>query len=325
MNVLLSAAAGLLAADAFCKRRKSTSRRVTRSRMATSSSDSSSSESSAPRPRSYHKSRRKYRNPQTTLSIRSGPSTSSASTTSRPSSSTSGSPTTDSDPEDSSTDSSESTIPPSRRLCHGRLPNNINHGRQLPDHNTRVTRYTSPEHPSSSDADSSSSSDLSSDTESLNSASASRTAPSSSTLAPPLPPRTTHHHHPLHTRLSTFLPTIRASNAALERERLAGTLHKRDIENLSPLHDEDATTSQNKEKTYIEMDLGLGVLEERMEAGEITPSGIKRARSRSSEMRRSGGGEGTSPLETLMGMPAGGKTEEARGRKRRKVGIKVVD
>ena len=73
------------------------------------------------------------------------------------------------------------------------------------------------------------------------------------------------------------------------------------------------------------MDLGLGVLEERMEAGEITPSGIKRARSRSSEMRRSGGGEGTSPLETLMGMPAGGKTEEARGRKRRKVGIKVVD
>ena len=72
------------------------------------------------------------------------------------------------------------------------------------------------------------------------------------------------------------------------------------------------------------MDLGLGVLEERMEAGEITPSGIKRARSRSSEMRRSEGGEGASPLETLMGMP-GGKASEARERKRRKVGIEVVD
>ena len=73
------------------------------------------------------------------------------------------------------------------------------------------------------------------------------------------------------------------------------------------------------------MDLGLGVLEERKEAGEITPSGIKRARSRDSERRRSEGGEGVSPLETLMGMPAGGKEEETRGRKRRKVGIEVVD
>lgn len=72
------------------------------------------------------------------------------------------------------------------------------------------------------------------------------------------------------------------------------------------------------------MDLGLGVLEERKEAGEITPSGIKRARSRDSEVRRSGGEEGTSPLETLMGMP-GGKASEARERKRRKVGIEVVD
>lgn len=72
------------------------------------------------------------------------------------------------------------------------------------------------------------------------------------------------------------------------------------------------------------MDLGLGVLEEKMEAGKITPSGIKRARSRSSEVRRSGGGEDSSPLETLMGVP-GGKASEARGRKRRKVGIEVVD
>lgn len=73
------------------------------------------------------------------------------------------------------------------------------------------------------------------------------------------------------------------------------------------------------------MDLGLGVLEEQKEAGEITPSGIKRARSRDSEGRRSGGGEGASPLETLMGIPAGAKAEEARDRKRRKVGIEVVD
>lgn len=73
------------------------------------------------------------------------------------------------------------------------------------------------------------------------------------------------------------------------------------------------------------MDLGLGVLEEKEKgAGDITPSGIKRARSRESEIRRSAAGEGMSPLETLMGR-RGGRTPEARERKRRKVGIEVVD
>lgn len=73
------------------------------------------------------------------------------------------------------------------------------------------------------------------------------------------------------------------------------------------------------------MNLGLGVLEEKEKgAGDITPSGIKRARSRESEIRRSAAGEGVSPLEVLMGR-RGGRTPEARERKRRKVGIEVVD
>ena len=73
------------------------------------------------------------------------------------------------------------------------------------------------------------------------------------------------------------------------------------------------------------MDLGLGVLEEKKMsgAGDITPLGIKRERSRDSEIRQSVNGQGASPLETLMGR-RGTKTLEVRERKRRKVGIEVV-
>ncbi|KAI4258931.1 MAG: hypothetical protein L6R42_004838 [Xanthoria sp. 1 TBL-2021] len=313
--------------------------------MPASSSHSSSSESSVPPSRPYHKRRGKHRSPRTTSStIRSSPSTSSASTTSPPSSS-SESTTTESDSEHPSTDSSESTVTHFHRICHGRLPKSIKHRSQLPDYNTLMTRYISPERYSSSDASSlsdssddtsssitvssSSGSKLSSDSESTtstNSASSSSIASSSTTTA--LPPHITQSSLPapshLHSRLSNFLPTIRASNAELERERSAGTLNKRNIENLSPLSDGESSSSDEEEKPYIEMDLGLGVLEEKKGAGDITPSGIKRARSRESEIRRSAAGEGVSPLEALMGR-RGGRTPEARERKRRKVGIEVVD
>ncbi|KAF2742057.1 hypothetical protein M011DRAFT_472550 [Sporormia fimetaria CBS 119925] len=52
--------------------------------------------------------------------------------------------------------------------------------------------------------------------------------------------------------LKDFLPQLKAANEELEAERRAGTLRDREIE----VHDD-------AEDHYIEMDLGLGVLEER--------------------------------------------------------------
>lgn len=54
----------------------------------------------------------------------------------------------------------------------------------------------------------------------------------------------------LHQRLSTFLPNLAAANDELEVERAAGRLGERNIETV----DDDE---------YIEMNLGLGVLEEK--------------------------------------------------------------
>ncbi|KAL8843181.1 MAG: hypothetical protein Q9176_002134 [Flavoplaca citrina] len=345
MNVLLSTAAGLLAAEAFCKKRTSTSRRAPMS-----SSYSSSSESSIHPSRSHHKRRGKQKNSRTrSSSIRSSPSTSSASSLSL--SSSKDPTTTESDSSDlsldsstdSSTDSSESTVTHLHRICNGRLPKRIKYRSQLPHYNTLMTRYISPDHhSSSSNSDSSdetsssvttnsssdpeSSSDSSSDSESTTSnASDSSTSIifSNTTHIPNHTPQSLPAPSALQSRLSTFLPTIRASNAELERERLDGTLRNRDMENLSSPSD---TEAEGEGKPYIQMDLGLGVLEEKKKsaAGDITPLGIKRERSRDSEIRRSVNGEGTSPLETLMGR-RGARTPEVRERKRRKVGIEVVD
>ncbi|MCJ1329818.1 hypothetical protein MMC10_006499 [Thelotrema lepadinum] len=59
----------------------------------------------------------------------------------------------------------------------------------------------------------------------------------------------------LASRLNAFLPALAASNAELEVERAKGTLDERDIEKVD-------------EEGYIEMDLGLGVLEEKRGHGE---------------------------------------------------------
>ena len=64
----------------------------------------------------------------------------------------------------------------------------------------------------------------------------------------------------LSARLQAFLPTIAAANAELEEERRRGELDERDIENV----DEDG---------YIEMNLGLGVLEEKDEDAILSSSG----------------------------------------------------
>ncbi|KAL8857559.1 MAG: hypothetical protein Q9178_005887 [Gyalolechia marmorata] len=228
-----------------------------------------------------------------------------------------------------------------RRIYPRHLSNNTTHPSQLPDYHKQMQKYISPTPSRSSDISSDSSGSTSSisqssssddsdddetgsnsdsDSDSLSSSSASEISPTtilSPHLArPSLPDPST-----LHSRVSTFLPTIRASNAELERERSAGILNKRDIENLSPPSTEEA---EDTEPEYIDMDLGLGVLEEKGVDDIATPVRIKRERSRESEVRRVAIAEGSDPLETLMGRRKG-RTPEARERKRRKVGIEVLD
>ncbi|KAI9878623.1 MAG: hypothetical protein M1830_000390 [Pleopsidium flavum] len=113
----------------------------------------------------------------------------------------------------------------------------------------------------------------------------------------------------LRSRLSIFLPTLAAANDELEIEREAGTLQDRNIEDVD-------------EEGYIEMDLGLGVLEETKLDGSESDS------SSDSES----GGEGKDDdndgerQAVLGGRGAEGDVlGKLLGRKNRKVGIQVVD
>ncbi|KAL8785094.1 MAG: hypothetical protein Q9213_003599 [Squamulea squamosa] len=359
MSVFISTAAGLLAADAICKKRSSKPRKLSMS-SSSSSSDQFSLRSPPHRRRSRHRQRRRPRNPSlSSHSTQSSPSALEASTTSlSPSSEQSESePPSSNSSSNSDTDSSESTVTQMHRICRGRLPKHIKHRSQLPDYHTLMTKYVPPDRWSSSDtssnsdtsvsnsavtvtsssdddsdssdttlSDSESSStnddddDSDSDSESIDSNSSS--AILSRFMNPP--PLTTHPSatdaSTLQSRLSTFLPAIHASNAQLEREHLAGTLDKRNIEYLIPPKDEE--TSGDKEKPYIEMNLGLGVLEEKG-LGDTKPVRVKRERSRESETRRVVNG-GEDALGMLMGRDRKG-TLATRDRKRRKVGIEVVD
>lgn len=66
-------------------------------------------------------------------------------------------------------------------------------------------------------------------------------------------------------RLKFFLPSLAAANAQLEQERAAGRLAERDIEKLDHViadGKEADEESNGGERQYIEMNLGLGVLEE---------------------------------------------------------------
>ncbi|KAI9816865.1 MAG: hypothetical protein M1827_001510 [Pycnora praestabilis] len=56
----------------------------------------------------------------------------------------------------------------------------------------------------------------------------------------------------LASRLASFLPEMAAANASLEDDRAAGRLQDRQLENV-----------ENDEEGYIEMNLGLGVLEDK--------------------------------------------------------------
>jgi len=65
----------------------------------------------------------------------------------------------------------------------------------------------------------------------------------------------------LKSRLSTFLPQLAAANAELEILKENGGLKDRQIDNV-----------QDGEGDYIEMDLGLGVLEEKPDGGKESSS-----------------------------------------------------
>ncbi|KAI9678613.1 MAG: hypothetical protein M1817_005670 [Caeruleum heppii] len=55
----------------------------------------------------------------------------------------------------------------------------------------------------------------------------------------------------LSSRLSYFLPALAAANKVLDEDRVAGTLEQKRLETVT------------KDEPYIEMNLGLGVLEEK--------------------------------------------------------------
>ncbi|KAL8770859.1 MAG: hypothetical protein Q9209_003510 [Squamulea sp. 1 TL-2023] len=366
MNAFISTAAGLLAADAICKKRNSKPRKLSMSSSSSLSDSSdlpSSSPSSPPPPpprhrRSCHRRRRKPQNLSlSSRSTQSTPSTPQAPTTSLSSSSSEQSESkslSSNSSLSSDTDSSESTVTEMHRICRGRLPKHIKHRSQLPDYHTLMKKYVPPDRWPSSDTSSnsdssghnssvtvtpssdqdsdssdttlsdstSSSSNDDDDSDSESTDSNSSSAILSRFMNPP-PPTI----HPsatdastLQSRLSTFLPAIHASNAQLERERLAGTLDERNIANLIPPTDGEA--SDDERKPYIEMNLGLGVLEEKG-SGDTTPVRVKRERSRESDIRRVVNG-GEDALGILMGRDRKG-TLETRDRKRRKVGIEVVN
>ncbi|KAL8801536.1 MAG: hypothetical protein Q9182_004378 [Xanthomendoza sp. 2 TL-2023] len=348
MNFFLSAAAGLLAADAFCNNHKSTS---SRSASMSSSSSSSCLDVSTENRR---RRRRQRSNTSPSNSSTSSASTLEASISSLSSSSDEEHTSTDTDSGSTSSDSpsnsdSESTVTTHiRRLRHGRVPSQITRPSQLPSSNTLKTKYISPISPKRRSSDNhspSESSDSTSETstnssssnaddeeeaaEEVNTSSDSEDSLSSDSssdtpITPVLnlqrtsaPPTIT---SSLHSRLQTLIPALRASNAELENERLAGTLHSRSIENLC------SPTDNEVDKPVIGMDLGLGVLEPITDAGpgDSTPVRIKRERSMESEGCRIAREEDI--LGAMMGRNGErGRTLEAKGRKRRKVGIQVVD
>ncbi|KAL2048299.1 hypothetical protein N7G274_000210 [Stereocaulon virgatum] len=147
--------------------------------------------------------------------------------------------TTDSDPSSiSSTSASSSTNSP------------------LPPSSPSYLSFTTSESTASLSSPSSSSN-------SSSSSGASTTAPNHSLLS-------TENQVTLQSRLNELLPKMRSANQELEVERAEGRLGERDIENLDEEEGEEG-------RGYIEMNLGLGVLEERGEGSESDGSQVDKA------------------------------------------------
>jgi hypothetical protein len=97
--------------------------------------------------------------------------------------------------------------------------------------------------------------------------------------------------------LKDFLPQLKAANDELEAAKLAGTLKDKTIE-------EDGEDQDDGERQYIEMDLGLGVLEER----EPNADGD----SASSESESDDDGANTPKQKDIMAKLMGRKTENEK-------------
>ncbi|MCJ1354096.1 MAG: hypothetical protein MMC33_004083 [Icmadophila ericetorum] len=120
----------------------------------------------------------------------------------------------------------------------------------------------------------------------------------------------------LQSRLSSFIPSLAAANQELEYERREGRIVDRDIENLG----------NGGEGTYIEMNLGLGVLEEKGSHDSDTESVSSMSSSSSSS---------SSPDSNVnqdgASLEAGGKEKDVLGklmgreRNRDRPTIQIVD
>ncbi|KAI1931164.1 hypothetical protein LOZ66_001905 [Ophidiomyces ophidiicola] len=75
----------------------------------------------------------------------------------------------------------------------------------------------------------------------------------------------------LSSRLSAFLPVLKAANEDLERDIVAGKLISAEIHDEGESADEE-TGAKQPERQYIEMNLGLGVLEQNQDQVSETSS-----------------------------------------------------
>ncbi|MCJ1453165.1 hypothetical protein MMC28_003511 [Mycoblastus sanguinarius] len=161
----------------------------------------------------------------------------------------------------------------------------------------KVSESELEEDDSSSDDVSTSSSEYSSDFSS---------APRPSVLQPLPSALTAENLSVLQSRLNSFLPSIRRANEELEVEKKEGRLEERDIENVDGSGEEG--------KGYIEMNLGLGVLEEKKEDGDVEEKSGDESRS-GRESEESSGEENAKGVEKdvlgrLMGRKSKGKEKE---------------
>ncbi|KAM0801217.1 hypothetical protein BDR22DRAFT_972221 [Usnea florida] len=126
------------------------------------------------------------------------------------------------------------------------------------DTSTSTSEGTSGSSSSSSSASESDDSTTTTTSSSLTNSSSSSSALSSLTPNHPTPPLTATNLSHLQSRLNALLPKLKTANAILETERRAGKLEERDIENLR-----SGVGQEEEGGGYIEMDLGLGVWEEK--------------------------------------------------------------
>lgn len=112
----------------------------------------------------------------------------------------------------------------------------------------------------------------------------------------------------LQARLNALLPKLKNANEVLETERQEGRLERWNMENVG---------EENEARGYIEMNLGLGVLEEKPNGGV---GEYEEDEKDESEEGKGGGGlmGGGNVLEDMMGRRKRRKTQK------RKVGIEEV-